>query len=276
MVNNSDIHTNHSLTEFGDDLEDYADVFTATEHNIILSVYLLMAVTGLVLNTLTIYIVKKGKSISSDIKISVINLAVADILMCVFDSSFLATIFFGFPFPQSVLACKIYRFFRRIGHHCSLLCSVVISLERFVAVFFPNKAAQYTRAKRLIVVGAVWFCAALPGIRGLISGTILEGFGVSYCLVSPSPFLPAIVAEWLLQLEYIVPALVIAVVYVAVFVKLNIRKTREEQSDSETRRQIDQVCNGLNFRNSTLWKVAQNHNFPINNIKNLFYRPFVL
>ena len=235
MANSSHLYNNATS------VDDDGEGFTAAEGLLFASAYSLMTIAGLILNPLTICIVKKGKSIGSDFKISVINLAVADILLCIFDSSFLATIRYGFPFPQSVLACQFYRFFRRIGHYASLVCSAAISLERFVAVFFPSMAAQYSRRKRFIVVGVIWICATLPGIRAFVSGTLMEYRGRTYCYIFQSPFLSKILDSWLLQLEYIIPAVVIAVVYAMVFVKLDFKKANKAEVTFKMRKDIDQV-----------------------------------
>ena len=208
-----------------------------------LGVYMCMTALGLCLNTLTIFIIQKGSNVSKEIRLQIINLAIADLLMTVVDASQLILWELNLPFPASLPLCQFYRFVRRISCYGSLLCSVSISLERFVIVFFPFRATRYTSTHKLTVISVVWICAALSAIRGIVDAAILDNNGVLFCGLTSSTVLPHNVYLWLLSLEYIIPAFIIVVAYSMVFIKLGTQKCSNirRNSSNQWRKDLDKV-----------------------------------
>ena len=123
---------------------------------------ILSAVLGLCFNSLTIAIIVKGKNFGKNIKIQLTNMAVADTLCS------LATLISGIAEGLSILRvpyilefCGLLQFVNALLFHGSLMSNTAISLERFVAVYFPLKMREYRRVHVVTVVIAVWLLSFL-------------------------------------------------------------------------------------------------------------------
>ena len=136
-----------------------------------ISIYGLSALLGLFLNTLTITILLKGKKFGKGIRIQLVNLAVADTLSSLV--VFIFAIFEGLLAVPNINVyvildvCGILHYFLNFQFQASLMSNTAISLERFVAVYFPLKIREYRRRHVIAVTIAIWiltFVVDMPWI----------------------------------------------------------------------------------------------------------------
>ena len=182
--------------------------------------YISMGVVGIVVNIFIMLVLIYGTNVSKEVKIQLIHLAVADLLMSIFDTTHLAMIMLRAPFPANTGLCKLYRYIRRIAHGVGLLISVVISIERFVIFYFPFKMREYTNTHKHIAMSIAWICAALAAIIDAVNAQIKPKRDVFVCRVYESAMLSRSTFEWLIAVQYILPSLIIVTLYTLVFVKI--------------------------------------------------------
>ena len=210
--------------EYTTDFYMYENEPLTLRQEVILSVYTSMAVMGVLFNLLTLVIVGLGVNISKEVKIQLINLAVADLLMSLLvpaknASSLLTTV----SFPDSIHLCRLYLFVRHAAQYVSLLCNAAICLERFVVIFFPFRATKYSRTHKMIVIAVIWLCASLPGVTSIVRAELLGFEGMRECNVM-RPILPYKLEVWLKALQYLLPATIIVLIYSAIYIKLCLKR----------------------------------------------------
>ena len=205
---------------------------------------ILMGLIGFVLNVFVLLVVSYGDNISKEVKIQVINLAIADILMSVLETVTEAIYYLNLPFPNNIALCKIYRFVRRIAAYISLLICTVISVERFVIFFFPFKVSRYTKTRKCVAMAVTWACATLVAIRPVVDAeVVLNGPDRYKCVVYYSLILTEVGNIWLVSLQYIVPSLVIITLYTLIFIKMSFPRTSNLRchSSSQKKKELGNV-----------------------------------
>ena len=213
--------TTSATTDFYSD----PDISLTPKEYALLSTYLSMAILGLVFNSLTLIIIGHGKNTSKEIKPQLINLAIADLLMALFDPLKQVSILLRYlPFPGGIHLCRLYIFIKHAAHYASPLCNAAISLERFVIIFFPFRASRYTEFHKTIVIIAIWLCATLPGVRYLVHAELFSFGQIHSCITRGFLFSPNI-DYWINTLQYIFPACIIFVAYFATYTKLCLKKS---------------------------------------------------
>lgn len=105
---------------------------------------------GILLNLLTIITISRGKHTGREVKIQLMNLAVADLLSA---ASLPISVTRQIKFPPSDLFCKLFTTFVR---GIFTLWNMTISLERVVICYFPLKARRYRKKQKLMVATSVW------------------------------------------------------------------------------------------------------------------------
>ena len=203
-----------------------------------------MGVTGIILNTLTILIIGFGANISKEVKIQLINMAVADLLMATFDAILELSLFTLLTFPNSQSLCIFYRLLQQAAHCGSLLCSAAISLERLFIVFFPLRVSHYTKCRKYLVVAAIWTIVLLLGIRNAVKAQLFEIAGKHLCVeIDSFEEIVDSVDHWMTTLPYILEALVISTAYILIAVKLHSSCSGGPRShmSNQRRRDINKV-----------------------------------
>ena len=202
-----------------------------------LGAYLIMAFLGFVLNLLVILAIGFGNNVNKEVKTQMINLSIADLIMAIFESVYLILNTFGLSFPNSLALCKVYLYLRRISNYVGLLISLVISIERFVIVFFPFKVAQYTQTHKFLAMTFAWICSAIIAIDRAVDGDILLQGATYHCLAYRSTILSQIEIIWLIGIEYLVPSVIIITLYTLAFIKISLQKISVARCHSSRRKE---------------------------------------
>ena len=142
---------------------------------------LLFSVIGLIANTLVIIVIVKG-SLSHMVFMSILMLlAITDnVTLCV--SNLLHRQLFGRIFGESVLICHILSFLAPWSGFLSSWLIVLISAERFIAVFFPLKVHIYFTLKRsYVLMVLIVMISCLGSVSYLFVVNIDVKDGYPYC-----------------------------------------------------------------------------------------------
>ncbi|XP_059933166.1 somatostatin receptor type 1 [Gadus macrocephalus] len=128
---------------------------------IIPSIYALVCCVGLTGNAMVIYVILKYAKMKTATNIYILNLAIADELFML-SVPFLATSAAVRHWPFGSLMCRLVLSVDGINMFTSIFCLTVLSVDRYVAVVHPIKAARYRRPTVAKVVNVcVWALSLL-------------------------------------------------------------------------------------------------------------------
>ena len=188
----------------------------------------LAMVFGVILNILTIFVLKMGRRIGKDIKFQLVNLVVADLLTaCCLPTWYIVDMLMT-DTEHVALASTGYRMCHVIiwvvlgVTGASPLFNMLISLERFIVICFPLRARFYTKTLKRIAVAMTWITAFageayLFTLDASDSESTTEGTSlVEMCRVRVRT---ASVLVWIL-IQISIPTLTIIFCYICVVIKL--------------------------------------------------------
>ena len=143
-----------------------------------------LIILGLFGNTCTIIIMRKEPFRSSSYGIHLTALAVADMLSLFLSSLYKdSTIyFFGTDIlADSTIICKIFFYFVYSTRIFASFNVSFISVERFIAVWFPFKARHLSSKRTTLIISGCLFAAAnITGIYSALSAVIRNGICFPY------------------------------------------------------------------------------------------------
>lgn len=195
----------------------------------------LAMLAGVVLNVLTMVVLKTGTRNSKEVRTQLMNLAVADCLFAIVGPLTFFHIRFEIPITSNLIGCKIIGFLGFLAVTISPLCNVAISIDRVVAVYFPMKIRNYRYCHKVITAVCVWVISIIVDMGPLFNATTIELNGQVWCFASPVRYYkPFTYAEFYVAsgAKYGVPALIIIVMYSLIAFKLLRRKTVGERTAS--------------------------------------------
>ena len=195
----------------------------------------LSALTGIVLNVLTIIVLVTGHKNSKEVRVQLVNLALADIIFSVIAPVTFLHIRFEIPLTSNLAICKIAGFLGFYVVTLSPLCSVAISIDRVMAVYFPMRIRRYRRRHKIITAILVWMISLVVDMGALFNAFVKELHGEVWCFCSPVRYSkPFTFFEFYIAsgVKYGVPALIIITMYSLIAYKLLRRKTLGERTDS--------------------------------------------
>ncbi|XP_076828802.1 somatostatin receptor type 1 [Brachyhypopomus gauderio] len=127
-----------------------------TSKIIIPSIYALVCCVGIIGNAMVIYVILKYAKMKTATNIYILNLAIADELFML-SVPFLATSAAVRHWPFGSLMCRLVLSVDGINMFTSIFCLTVLSVDRYIAVVHPIKAARYRRPTVAKVVNVcVW------------------------------------------------------------------------------------------------------------------------
>lgn len=151
-------------------------------HYIIGTVILLVGITGMMGNSLVIYVFCRSRSLRTPGNMFVVNLAVADLLMSLTQSPvfFVASMHRRWVFGER--ACELYAFCGALFGICSMMTLTAIAMDRCLAITQPLVFLGQVSRKRVgMVLAAVWLYSlgwSLPPFFGW-SAYVPEGLQTS-------------------------------------------------------------------------------------------------
>ena len=224
--------------------------YSPTHDHVVMTLYILMGVLGVCFNVYTIFVLLRSHKTSS-IKLQLINLAIADLLTALFMPGYLIHHMLILEFPEIPSLATFFCFTSLAVFYTGPLWNVTISLERFVAVYFPFHMLRYEKKWKILVACLVWIAGLASASEGLIYGRIgyfnTKQYGtqvpMAVCYNSPSERTAHVV---LMVLKYTLPPVIIAVMYLLIIVKICRRPVQQPPGaardlNSKQKQQKEQV-----------------------------------
>ncbi|KAK3700430.1 hypothetical protein QZH41_015287 [Actinostola sp. cb2023] len=181
----SNITANNSVTTCS--LPDKEDLSAPTI--IKMMAYTTISLLSLVGNTLVLVVFHKSRDLRSIVFYFIANMAISDLVLPLF------------AFPRAIgeimngpltwmldgtvgsLSCKLATFLQDISTAVSIESLVVIAIERFVSVVYPErKSFLNSRKMRRAVLGCTWVLAILLHTPYLIVFKVVQANGKHFCL----------------------------------------------------------------------------------------------
>ena len=181
---------------------------------------------GILCNSLVVFVVINGSLRKSVFMNLLLILAIFDSLFIITSLNTRKEIFGHTLFGSSTLHCSLTRFLLTVSAIVSSWVTVLISLERFIAIYYPFKVHIYCTKKRLymIIVTMTVFASvgAIPTF--FISAVVSSGDSYDCQIVFTSGL---ILAYRLIILTFytIVPSFIIAIFSISMIKKLRIQSS---------------------------------------------------
>ncbi|XP_023804639.1 somatostatin receptor type 1-like isoform X1 [Oryzias latipes] len=189
---------------------------------IIPSIYALVCCLGLTGNAMVIYVILKYAKMKTATNIYILNLAIADELFML-SVPFLATSAAIRHWPFGSVMCRLVLSVDGINMFTSIFCLTVLSVDRYVAVVHPIKAARYRRPTVAKVVNVcVWglsFIVILPII--IFADTVpAEDGGVDCNFLWPEAFWSEAFVVYTFLLGFLLPVGAICFCYCLIVARM--------------------------------------------------------
>ena len=188
----------------------------------------LTIVLALIGNTVVIYIVCTVNHMSSSTNTLVANMAVADLLMTI-DIPYILKFFYvdhkWFGTFMGTVLCKFFHSAQVGSLIASVFSLVAISLDRSFAILFPVKTVMTKNVVRF-VIAMVWLGALAFSLPVMVASKTVQLKGIDFlsCEEFWAPMSASTYSLVLLIGGYIIPLIIIAVVYSLAGIRLWIRR----------------------------------------------------
>ena len=175
-------------------------------------VYIITMIVALAGNALLIYIVWKKLGKRNVTSFLFVNMAVADLLIAVFQMPISLAIFY---FHHIQIPCKILFYSTYVSTTASIFCLTVMAFDRYYAVVYPFRGSIWFR-KPKIITPVVWISSmALMSVVPFVFKSVNGNCSSDDTVI---PFL----AFWsfILVLTFLLPLAIISILYIIVAGKL--------------------------------------------------------
>ncbi|KAL2102221.1 hypothetical protein ACEWY4_001389 [Coilia grayii] len=196
-------------------------------HYTIGAVILAVGITGMVGNFLVMYAFSKSKVLRTPSNMFIINLAIADFLMCITQTPtfFVNSMHKRWIFGEK--ACELYAFCGALFGICSMITLMVIAVDRYFVITRPLASIGKMSRKRALVIMAVsWIYSmgwSLPPFFGW-SAYVPEGLMTS-CSWDYTTFTPSVRAYTMLLFVFVFFIPLFVIIYCYFFIFRAIRNT---------------------------------------------------
>ncbi|XP_045487912.1 neuropeptide SIFamide receptor-like [Pieris rapae] len=203
--------------------------------------YLLVFLVGLVGNFFVIAVVYRSPRMRTVTNFFIVNLAVADILVIVFclPATLMSNIFV--PWVLGWLMCKTVPYVQGLSVAASVYSLVAVSLDRFLAIWWPLKC-QITKRRARMMIFFIWVFAVVVTVPWVFFFDLVVVFDesphVHLCLdVWPNPIsevLYFVIGN--LIFCYILPMVLITMCYILIWIKVWRRSIPTDTQDAQMER----------------------------------------
>lgn len=163
--------------------------FTVGERVAIIVFFTAIFLASLVGNCiLFLAIIRNGRLRRSSTNFSILSLSLANILIAIFCIPvFTIDAFIAERWVFGVIGCKLVSFLQNTSINASIVTLLVISVEKFLVVYFPFKMRAQRTKVRYLVLGA-WIVGIIDSSVYLSYRTVRIIHGISFCIENwPSP-----------------------------------------------------------------------------------------
>ncbi|XP_017879454.1 neuropeptide SIFamide receptor-like [Ceratina calcarata] len=203
--------------------------------------YVLVFVVGLIGNSFVIAVVYRSPRMRTVTNFFIVNLAVADVLVIVFclPATLMSNIFV--PWFLGWFMCKAVAYIQGVSVAASVYSLVAVSLDRFLAIWWPLKCQITKRRARMMIV-VIWFIALTTTSPWLLFFDLVAIYDddpdLRLCLeVWPRPedgTLFFLIGN--LTLCYVLPTILISLCYILIWIKVWRRHIPSDTKDAQMER----------------------------------------
>ena len=192
--------------------------------------YVITMIVALAGNTLLIYIVWKKPGARNVTSFLFVNMAVADLLVAVFQMPFSITNLHISLSVVEAFRCRFLYYAVYVSMTASIFCLTVMAFDRYFAVVHPFRRSLWFRKPKIITpiiwISSIALMSGLPFGLKLIRGR---------CLVARSLILP--LSAPCFAVGFLLPLVVISVLYTLVARKLWLHEVPVDHNVSENQRE---------------------------------------
>lgn len=203
--------------------------------------YVLVFVVGLIGNSFVIAVVYRSPRMRTVTNFFIVNLAVADVLVIVFclPATLMSNIFV--PWLLGWFMCKAVAYIQGVSVAASVYSLVAVSLDRFLAIWWPLKCQITKRRARMMIV-VIWFIALTTTSPWLLFFDLVSIYeddpDLRLCLETwPHPedgSLFFLIGN--LTLCYVLPMILISLCYILIWIKVWRRHIPTDTKDAQMER----------------------------------------
>ena len=201
--------------------------------------YCLIVLISLVGNTVIGIIVYKTKTMRKPINFLIVNMAMSDLLIPIFvipnDIRLLYTNFFLIGGHLGQALCKLVGFLPIVSIVVSIQSLVLIAVDRFGAVVFPLRSPLISSKLCPFFILATWIIAMAVYSPYLFAYKLVEYPGGLVCRLRWKEVFGESSSLYhyevsILMIFCVIPLVLIAILYIAIYIKLKSQKIPGEQS----------------------------------------------
>ncbi|XP_075238341.1 neuropeptide SIFamide receptor-like [Lycorma delicatula] len=202
--------------------------------------YVVVFIVGLIGNCFVIAVVYRSPRMRTVTNFFIVNLAVADILVIVFclPATLMSNIFV--PWILGWWMCKTVPYVQGVSVAASVYSLIAVSLDRFLAIWYPLKCQITTRRARIIII-IIWVIA--------VTATLPWALFFEVIVYKEAPDIPMCVEVWPDYLNgnlyflianllfcYILPMILISLCYILIWIKVCKRHIPSDTKDAQMER----------------------------------------
>ena len=222
------------------------------------SVIFVVSITG---NTLIGVIVYKTPTMRKPINFLIVNMAMSDLLYPIFAIPLLIQELFRDPWliggPLGQVLCKLVIFSTDVSLVVSIQSLVLIAVDRFGAVVYPLRSPLISSKLCPFFILATWIVAMAVSSPYLMTSKLVEYLGEHGCegmwneAFGENSSYPNYILAKVVVFLYI-PLLLIATLYIIIYLRLKSRKIPGEQSNNAQQQRAKRERNVLKLAIATV------------------------
>ena len=201
--------------------------------------YCLTFLVSLAGNTVIGIIVYKTKTMRKPINLLIVNMAMSDLVIPIFLISseiqwlYINSWVIGGPLGQAL--CKLVNFLPDVSTAVSIQSLVLISVDRFGAVVFPLRSPFISSKQCPVFILTTWIVAMAVHSPFLVAVKVVEYPGGLVCELRWKEVFGEFssfdhYAMPILMIFYLIPLVLITILYITIYIKLKSQKIPGEQS----------------------------------------------
>ncbi|XP_030035353.1 neuropeptide Y receptor type 2-like [Manduca sexta] len=212
-------------------------------------IYTVIFVLGLLGNILVCFVVIRNKAMQTVTNLFISNLALSDILLCIFAVPFTPLYSFRGTWSWGSLLCHIMPFAQGCSVYISTLTLMSIAIDRFFVIIYPFRPRMKIETCITVII-MIWTFSVTVTTPYAIFMTYYDFEVGRFCEETwPSEKLRRIFGSVTSVLQFVLPFIVIAFCYTCVSFKLNDRakakaaskNSRKEELDKNRKRRTNQM-----------------------------------
>ncbi|CAK1601229.1 unnamed protein product [Parnassius mnemosyne] len=217
MSNITEAHNEFDIHAWAQFITKSREVEPPWSATVFISFVYIITITGILENVLTCAVIYNDKTMHTSTNFYLFNLAVSDLIVTF-------TVLLGAPdyFEYGQWTCKVHYFFIVVLWNNSVLTITVLSIERYMAIWYPLQFQLTPMWRRVLkIITAIWIMAILETIPELWTVDLVKLNRSSICSTVPTPT-ARVIHGFLGLITFLIPLAIMTFVYIMIALKVNI------------------------------------------------------